>query len=96
MSTPSKTSLLHLYGGLLRASRSFSSYNFRTYFISRTKRVWKEFQSNPSPERVSDFYKANLEELDILRRSAVVNSIYGGRKLVVESNQGVKRLRSDN
>ena len=44
MPTPSRMSLLHLYGSLLRTSRSFSSYNFRTYFIRRTRRIWREFQ----------------------------------------------------
>ncbi|KAF8510518.1 hypothetical protein BU17DRAFT_55308 [Hysterangium stoloniferum] len=97
MSTPSRTSLLHLYGSLLRTSRSFSSYNFRTYFVRKTKRVWREFQAetHPSPERVQQFYRDNLNDLAALQRSSVVNSIYGGRKLVVESKQGATRLRGD-
>ncbi|KAF8511321.1 hypothetical protein JB92DRAFT_2791401 [Gautieria morchelliformis] len=97
MSTPSRTSLLHLYGSLLRTSRAFSSYNFRTYFVRRTKRIWREFQTdtNGSPERLSQFYVDNINELDVLRRASIVNSIYGGRKLVVESNQGATRVRGD-
>jgi hypothetical protein len=50
MSTPSRSSLLHLYGSLLRTSRSFSSYNFRSYFVRRTKRVWREFQVKNVPK----------------------------------------------
>ncbi|KAF8583464.1 hypothetical protein K439DRAFT_1412101 [Ramaria rubella] len=95
MSTPSRTSLLHLYGSLLRTSRSFSSYNFRTYFVRRTRRVWRSFQADASPERLSQFYHENVKELNVLRRASVVNSIYGGRKLVVESNRGASRLRGD-
>lgn len=34
---PSKQSLIHLYSSMLRSSRAFSSYNFREYFLRRTK-----------------------------------------------------------
>ncbi|KAI6128445.1 hypothetical protein EDD16DRAFT_1548643 [Pisolithus croceorrhizus] len=38
MSTqPTRKALLGLYGVTLRTARSFKSYNFRNYFLQRTK-----------------------------------------------------------
>lgn len=41
---PTKQSLLHLYHSMLRTSQSFSSYNFRNYFVRRTKSTFREIQ----------------------------------------------------
>ncbi|KAH7106815.1 hypothetical protein BKA62DRAFT_611657 [Auriculariales sp. MPI-PUGE-AT-0066] len=95
MSTPSRASILHLYGATLRASRSFTSYNFRQYFIRRTRASFRSMRSDAryalllsqdekDSESVKTFYETARQELDVLRRSAIVNSIYGGRRLVVE------------
>lgn len=41
---PSARSILQLYASTLKASKSFSSYNFREYFLRRTKNTFKEIQ----------------------------------------------------
>ena len=41
-------------------------------------------QDENDAERVKAFYENGRQELDVLRRSAIVNSLYGGRKLVIE------------
>jgi hypothetical protein len=43
-STPSAKAILQLYASMLRTSRSFSSYNFREYFLRRTKNTFREIQ----------------------------------------------------
>jgi hypothetical protein len=42
--TPSTKAILQLYASMLRTSRSFSSYNFREYFLRRTKATFREIQ----------------------------------------------------
>jgi len=81
---PSRKALLHLYAATLRASRGFSSYNFRNYFLVKTKDAFRGIQNEPNPEKLSSFYRTAVEELAVLKRSAIVNSLYGGRKLVIE------------
>ena len=44
MTPPSRQALLSLYTTMLRTSRSFSSYNFRTYFERRTKTMFRDIQ----------------------------------------------------
>ena len=46
---PSRKTLLHLYAATLRASRGFSSYNFRNYFLARTKDAFRGIQVRNSP-----------------------------------------------
>jgi len=42
---PSRNAILGLYASMLRTSRSFSSYNFRHYFIQRTKDAFRAMQA---------------------------------------------------
>ena len=41
---PSAKAILQLYATMLRTSKSFSSYNFREYFLRRTKSTFREIQ----------------------------------------------------
>ena len=41
---PSRRMILSLYSKMLRTSHSFSSYNFRNYFIRRTKTTFRTIQ----------------------------------------------------
>lgn len=57
------------------------------------------WQQESDPERVKTFYDNGLRELEVLRRAAIVNSLYGGRKLVVErsgAEDKVELERGDN
>jgi len=99
---------------MLRTSRSFSSYNFREYFLRRTKSTFREIQVCPSdgheyslsnplllsqkerdPARLAALYGESVKELTALKRSAIVNQLYGGWTLAVEK-QNLRRERSDN
>ena len=73
---------------MLSTSRSFASYNFRSYFVQRTQHVFKDVldgNKTQSPERLQTFYDETRKELEVLKRAAVINQLYGGRKLVVET-----------
>ncbi|KAI0372459.1 hypothetical protein BV20DRAFT_72458 [Pilatotrama ljubarskyi] len=94
-SPPTKQSLLHLYHSMLRTSQSFSSYNFRHYFVRRTKSTFREIQSETDPAKLAAFYEEKAKELAVLKRSAIVNQLYGGWRLVVEK-QKPQHDRSDN
>ncbi|CBQ71144.1 conserved hypothetical protein [Sporisorium reilianum SRZ2] len=130
VAAPSKSQILNLYRRYLRTSQSFSSYNFRTYFLRRSRDMFRATllpteqaaQSSPfskqgattakvspstllSPEtlrqpaganqsisaaaltdqeKLAKFYQTALEDLKVLQRSALMNRLYEGEKLVVE------------
>jgi len=92
---PSRKTLLHLYAATLRASRGFSSYNFRHYFLARTKDAFRGIQTESDSAKLSSFYQTAVEDLAVLKRSAIVNSVYGGWKLVVEKDK-IERIRGVN
>ncbi|KAH7883076.1 hypothetical protein F5I97DRAFT_1901739 [Phlebopus sp. FC_14] len=91
-SPPSARAVLSLYASTLRAARSFSSYNFRNYFLRRTKDTFRAMQAEQDTARLSLAYNEAVKELAVLRRSAVVNQLYGGWRLAVEE-QGDIRMR---
>ncbi|OCH94609.1 hypothetical protein OBBRIDRAFT_722361 [Obba rivulosa] len=94
MSTPPTTQAIrHLYAATLRTARAFSSYNFRQYFLRRTRGEFRNIQTDSS--KLSSFYNSKTHELAVLRRSAIVNQLYGGWRLVVE-DQKPQRIRDDN
>ncbi|KAG2120308.1 hypothetical protein BD769DRAFT_1480105 [Suillus cothurnatus] len=41
---PSRKAILSLYASTLRTAKSFSSYNFRNYFVSRTQDTFRGMQ----------------------------------------------------
>ncbi|KAN0094545.1 hypothetical protein V8E55_002832 [Tylopilus felleus] len=81
---PSPRAILSLYASTLRAARSFSSYNFRHYFLQRTNDTFRSMQAEKNPAKISVTYNEAVKELQVLRRSAAVNQLYGGRRLAVE------------
>ncbi|KAI6015161.1 hypothetical protein F5J12DRAFT_519742 [Pisolithus orientalis] len=92
---PSRQHILHLYGSTLRAAKSFSSYNFRNYFVQRTRENFRNMQAEQDPGKLSHAYNEAVKELAVLRRSAMVNQLYGGRRLAVEEQSEV-RERGEN
>ena len=107
---PTRDAILHLYASTLRASRAFSSYNFRNYFLRRTQEQFRQIkvsgqlltfpimlvqcraltsllQNENDPAKLSMFFNKHVEELAVLKRSAIVNQLYGGWRLVVEKDK---------
>ncbi|EKM76850.1 hypothetical protein AGABI1DRAFT_102041 [Agaricus bisporus var. burnettii JB137-S8] len=93
ITAPSRGSILHLYAAMLRTSRSFSSYNFRHYFVRKTKDSFRAFQTEGDPQRLRTMYAGAVKDLSVLRRSAVVNQLYGGWKLSVEVPRKPEEIR---
>lgn len=87
---PSVAQLRTLYQNTITASSRFSSYNFSQYFTRRTKLAFEPYlqaengSKTTNTEELARFYKDKTEELEVIRRSAEVNRMYEGPKLVIE------------
>jgi len=55
--------------------------------VRRTKETFRTMQNESDPERLRSMYSEVVKENAVLRRSAVVNQLYGGWKLAVEAKQ---------
>lgn len=76
-----KTQVLSVYRSLLRNSNKFDNYNFREYFLKKTK---TEFRNNRSiPDNAAVMEQA-LNDLGVLKRQAAISDMYHSEKLVVE------------
>lgn len=85
---PSVAQLRTLYQNTLTASSRFSSYNFSQYFARRAKQAFEPYLQNENKttnaDELAQFYKDKTQELEVIRRSAEVNRMYEGPKLVIE------------
>ncbi|KAF8741055.1 hypothetical protein AX14_005958 [Amanita brunnescens Koide BX004] len=98
--TTCRRAILNLYNATLRTSNSFSSYNFRKYFVGKTQDTFRAMQAETDKEKVRSMYEEAKQELAVLRRSVIVNRMYGGWRLSVEAqaehDPDAVKVRGDN
>lgn len=76
--------VVQLYRDFLRASNGFENYNFRAYFIRRTKSAFRDSKITEfTPEMLS---KARGELL-VLQRQSRISNMYHFDQLVVEKKK---------
>ena len=65
----STQSVKSLYRSLLRQSKQFANYNFRTYAWRRTRDAFREHQGENDERRVQELVQKGLKELQVMRVS---------------------------
>lgn len=60
-------SVRSLYRSLLRQSKQFSNYNFRTYAWRRTRDAFREHQKESDSRRIQELVQKGLSELQVLK-----------------------------
>lgn len=80
--TASRQQLLALYRSLLRASYQFDYYNFREYFLRKTRRDFRKIREVKGDN--TKFYEASKAELGVLKRQSMISQMYPFDQLVVE------------
>ncbi|RHZ67018.1 hypothetical protein Glove_303g152 [Diversispora epigaea] len=98
-SVPSRAYILNLYHSLLRASRSFSNYNFRDYAYRRIRDSFHQHKNETGPTKIIELVKNAEKELEVIKRQGYLNNLYAVDKLVVEEEINEKkatRFRGDN
>jgi hypothetical protein len=80
-----------LYKATHASASRFASYNFHNYFVRRTDETFRPIiaslekdSSSMSSEAVTRFLEERSQELEVMKRSAEVNRLFEGPKLVVE------------
>ena len=67
---------LLLYRQLIKACRRFTDYNFKEYFLRRTR---EDFRSSGWANEKSE------KQLEIIKRQALIQSMYPTGKSIIES-----------
>ncbi|CAL9728976.1 protein Isd11p [Monosporozyma unispora] len=81
---PSKTQILSLYRQLIKNSKQFTNYNFREYFLRKSRLEFKQNMLQQDPVKVNELVSKANEELAVLKRQAIVSQLYTFDKTVVE------------
>jgi len=81
---PAKEQVLQLYRQFMRASSRFNNYNFRHYFLRRSRDAFKESKNVEDPEKIHSLLSKAREELQVLQRQSRISQMYTTDKLVVE------------
>lgn len=84
----SKNQILSVYRSLLRNSYKFDNYNFREYFLRKTKGQFRNYRSVPDNTALIE---QALKDLSIIKRQAQISKMYHSEKLVIERASGVNK-----
>lgn len=82
--SPTKQQVLSLYREFVRNSSKFSNYNFRSYFLRRSRDAFKQGKLLDNAEQVDVQFQKAREELEVLKRQSKISQMYTFEKLVVE------------
>lgn len=76
---------ISLYRDLLRQGLKLASYNFRQYAVRRTRDAFLAHRSETDPQVIRKYLTDATEQLEVLRRQALISQMFKGDRLVVES-----------
>ncbi|XP_062385216.1 LYR motif-containing protein 4 [Sardina pilchardus] len=84
MASSSKTQVISLYRMLLRESKKFPSYNYRTYALRRVKDGFRENLAVDNPKTLDGLLNQARESLAVIKRQVSIGQYYTTQKTVVE------------
>mmetsp|Transcript_36570 Transcript_36570/g.72858 ORF Transcript_36570/g.72858 Transcript_36570/m.72858 type:complete len:85 (+) Transcript_36570:21-275(+) len=73
-----------LYRSLLRAARGFTNYNFREYALRHVQEDFRAASDLSTPAEITHAYKQGRMHLDVLRRQAMISSMFPQEKHAME------------
>lgn len=76
--------ILSLYRQIIKNSKKFTNYNFREYFLRRSRLEFKRNMNLSDPSQISDLFSKAMDELAVLKRQAIISQLYTFDKTVVE------------
>ncbi|KAM8822072.1 LYR motif-containing protein 4 [Synchiropus splendidus] len=85
MAASGRAQVLCLYRSLLKESRRFPSYNYRTYAVRRVRDSFRANKKVEDPKAVEKLMMEGRESLMMIQRQVAVGSMYQAQKIVVES-----------
>ncbi|CAJ1831644.1 unnamed protein product [Sphenostylis stenocarpa] len=74
--TPSAAQILSLFRSLLRVARDFPDYNIREYTKRRTIDAFRHNAALSEASSISSAYSHGMSHLAVVKRQAVVYSLY--------------------
>lgn len=82
--TPTRQQVLSLYKQFMRNSTRFNNYNFKHYFVRRSRDAFRESKDLTDSTKIANAFQKAREELSVLERQSKISQMYSFEKLVVE------------
>ncbi|XP_046880374.1 LYR motif-containing protein 4 [Hypomesus transpacificus] len=86
MSTSTRIQVLSLYRLLLKESKKFPSYNYRTYALRRVRDAFRENQKVEDPRAVDELLHNAQNTLAVIQRQVSLGRMYEIQKTIIERN----------
>ncbi|XP_043446829.1 LYR motif-containing protein 4 isoform X1 [Prionailurus viverrinus] len=71
MAASSRAQVLDLYRAMLRESKHFSAYNYRTYAVRRIRDAFRENKNVKDPVEIQTLVNKAKRDLEIIRRQVM-------------------------
>uniref|UniRef100_UPI00398F772F LYR motif-containing protein 4 n=1 Tax=Pristiophorus japonicus TaxID=55135 RepID=UPI00398F772F len=85
MAVPSSAQVLSLYRAMLKESKKFSSYSYRTFADRRIKEAFRENKNVTNPEVIQELIEKAKANREIIRRQVIIGHLYTTQKLIIEN-----------
>ncbi|XP_073080798.1 LYR motif-containing protein 4 isoform X1 [Manis javanica] len=79
MAASSRAQVLDLYRAMLRESKHFSAYNYRTYTVRRIRDAFRENKNVKDPVEIQTLVNKAKRDLGIIRRQGLHHSSHQRR-----------------
>ncbi|XP_066124518.1 LYR motif-containing protein 4 isoform X1 [Saccopteryx bilineata] len=90
MAASSRAQVLDLYRAMLRESKHFSAYNYRTYAIRKIRDAFRENKNVKDPVEIQTLMNKAKRDLEVIRRQVHIGQLYSTDKLIIESQEKPK------
>ncbi|XP_040839963.1 LYR motif-containing protein 4 [Ochotona curzoniae] len=87
MAASSRAQVLELYRAMLRESKQFSAFNYRTYAVRRIRDAFRENKNVEDPVRIQALVSKAKRDLEMIRRQVHIGQLYSTDKLVIENQE---------
>ncbi|XP_067910583.1 LYR motif-containing protein 4 isoform X1 [Heterodontus francisci] len=85
MAVPTRCQVLSLYRVMLKESKKFPSYNYRTFALRRIKDAFRENKNVTNPEVIQELIEKAKANIEIIQRQVLVGHLYTAQKLIIEN-----------
>ncbi|XP_060705827.1 LYR motif-containing protein 4-like [Hemiscyllium ocellatum] len=85
MAVPTSSQVLSLYRRMLKESKKFTTYNYRTFALRRVKDAFRENKNVTNPEVIQQLIETANANLEIIRRQVLIGHLYTTQKLIIEN-----------
>ncbi|EDO16138.1 hypothetical protein Kpol_1070p21 [Vanderwaltozyma polyspora DSM 70294] len=81
---PSRGQVLNLYKQFIKNANQFNNYNFKEYFLRRSRESFRANSKIQDPVELAKVYRDAQFDLAVLKRQSIISQLYTFDKLVVE------------